>query len=139
MFNFITHDIYGYGFAFIGFSAMFIGFVLKYIVGMLDKRKGTDIASMKGTTFLSPSWFTYWSLAIAFGVTAVGAFLGGNGLLNDATKQTLVIITFFVMVTGIISVLVDIFKSWGKKDDDDDGDTDAKSEVEASVVKVADK
>lgn len=137
MFNFITHDIYGYGFAFIGFSAMFIGFVLKYIVGMLDKRKGTDIASMKGTTFLSPSWFTYWSLAIAFGVTAVGAFLGGNGLLDDGTKQTLVIITFFVMVTGIISVLVDIFKSWGKKDDDED--TDAKSEIEASVGNVAGK
>lgn len=137
MFNFITHDIYGYGFAFIGFSAMFIGFVLKYIVGMLDKRKGTDIASMKGTTFLSPSWFTYWSLAIVFGVTAVGAFLGGNGLLDDATKQTLVIVTFFVMVAGIISVLVDIFKSWGEKDGDDD--EDAKSEIEASVVKVADK
>lgn len=139
MFNFITHDIYGYGFAFIGFSAMFIGFVLKYIVGMLDKRKGTDIASMKGTTFLSPSWFTYWSLAIVFGVTAVGAFLGGNGLLDDATKQTLVIVTFFVMVAGIISVLVDIFKSWGEKDGDDDEDADAKSEIEASVVKVADK
>ena len=138
MFNFITHDIYGYGFAFIGFSAMFIGFVLKYIVGMLDKRKGTDIASMKGTTFLSPSWFTYWSLAIVFGVTAVGAFLGGNGLLDDATKQTLVIVTFFVMVAGIISVLVDIFKSWGKKGYDDE-DADAKSEIEASVVKVADK
>lgn len=138
MFNFITHDIYGYGFAFIGFSAMFIGFVLKSIVGVLDKRKGTDIANMKGTTFLSPSWFTYWSLAIAFGVTAVGAFLGGNGLLDDATKQTLVIVTFFVMVAGIISVLVDIFKSWGKKDDDDE-DVDTKSEIEASVVKVADK
>lgn len=137
MFNFITHDIYGYGFAFIGFSAMFVGFVLKYIVGMLDKRKGTDIASMKGITFLSPSWFTYWSLAIAFGVTAVGAFLGGNGLLDDATKQALVIITFFIMVTGIISVLVDIFKSWGKKDDDED--TDGKSEIETSVDKVAGK
>lgn len=111
---------------------MFIGFVLEYIVGMLDKRKGTDIASMKGTTFLSPSWFTYWSLAIVFGVTAVGAFLGGNGLLDDATKQTLVIVTFFVMVAGIISVLVDIFKSWGKKDDDDE-DVDTKSEIEAHL------
>ena len=137
MFNFITHDIYGYGFAFIGFSAMFVGFVLKSIVGVLDKRKGTDIANMKDATFLSPSWFTYWSLAIAFGVTAVGAFLGGNGLLDDATKQTLVIITFFVMVTGIVSIFVDIFKSWGKKDDDEDADT--KSEIESSVAKVADK
>lgn len=88
---------------------------------------------------MSPSWFTYWSLAIVFGVTAVGAFLGGNGLLDDATKQTLVIVTFFVMVAGIISVLVDIFKSWGEKDGDDDEDADAKSEIEASVVKVADK
>ena len=42
------------------------------------------------------------------------------------------------MVAGIISVLVDIFKSWGKKDDDDE-DVDTKSEIEASVVKVADK